>query len=346
MPSYKPATYDDAWQRDFGYLLADFEAFEPNPNYKFPRPPPSKDAWKIMKPKHAPAIPALPAMIERVIASSWKIAEPAAGASRNTRGIIMGDRGGVRPSAVPVQQYHAQVRPTTPNINTSFPTKTSIAADWFVFRDIERTNAVAFRGDTRPPLEVIYKCGGFGPPISRPDRYYLENNVFDAFGSYLKRRYGCALSKSDFLRALDTAAPSEADKRLLVDYMMWRKICEREAFHMGRMVENECLKGYVSTSRAIDSSTGFGTAYNSKPGWLYVVIVHAGFIVPWGKKAYWGSEEAEIAQWGPIPAERVVACVHLNRFNPEGPIFVRRSFRKKESKACDYMFDVMSGMTP
>ena len=31
--------------------------------------------------------------------------------------------------------------------------------------------------------------------------------------------------------------------------------------HLGRMVENECLKGYISTARAIDTSIAFATGF-------------------------------------------------------------------------------------
>jgi hypothetical protein len=133
---------------------------------------------------------------------------------------------------------------------------------------------------------------------------------------------------------------------MLVDYMMWRRITEKEAVHLGRMVENECLKGYISTARSIDTSICFGTNYTKRPGWLYLTVIHGGFVVPWGHQNDWGSEEAEIAQWGAVPAEQIVGFMHLDQYKPDGPIFIRRSFRKSEPQAFEYMFNVMSGMTP
>ena len=347
MFDYKPktATFDNSLNNDIGWLATEFEAFEPNPKYSWnARPMPSKDAWPIVVPNKAPLIGDLPKIIENLVKATWKYAEPKAGAARGN--IIMGTRGMAAPGNVAAETFHAQQRPTTPNIKSTFPVDTPIASDWKVFEQIKRTNAVAFRGDTRPPIEVISNQNGFNPPNSRTDRFYLENNIFNAFDSYSKRRFQRPVDKGDFLRAVDSAVPAAADQKLLVDYLMWRKITEREAVHLGRMVENECLKGYISTARAIDTSIGFGTAYNSKPGWIYLVVVHGGFVVPWGAKNNWGSEEAEIAQWGSIPSERIVGFMHLDRFKPDSAIFVRRSFRKNEPKAFEEMFNVMSGKTP
>ena len=193
---------------------------------------------------------------------------------------------------------------------------------------------------------MIGRQNGVHPPNSRTERYYLENNIYGAFDGYSQRRFQRPVDKADFIRAVDSAVPNQDDQRLLVDYMMWRKIVEREAVHLGRMVENECLKGYISTSRAIDSSTFFGTAYHTKPGWLYLTVVHGGFVVPFGDKHYWGTGEAEIAQWGPIPGERIVGFVHLDGYKPDSEIYIRRTFRKEEPKAFEEMFNIMSGKTP
>ena len=251
------------------------------------------------------------------------------------------------PNGVQNQAYHSQVRPTKQMLPTGTPNDAAIAADWKVFQQIKRTNAVTFRGDSRPPREVINEMGGFTPPISRTDRYYIENNLYNAFSDYLERRYDRKLGKDVFLRAVDAAAPTAEDQKLLVDYMMWRKLTEREAVHLGRMVENECQKGYISTSRSIDSSLEFATRHLAVDGWLYVTVVHSGFIVPWGSTAHWGSEEAEIAQWGPIPSSRIVGFVGVTKYcKPRTPIFMRRSFRKNENAAFEYMYKVMSGMTP
>lgn len=343
MFDYKPKKADlhgfDA--SPMGWLLTEFEAFEPNPKYSFShRTMPSKDAWPIVVPKLAPPVGKLPDIMERVIASTWKHTEPSTGVSRGD--VVIGTR---KTNIKPDAQFHPMVRPTTPNIGTTHPTKSTIAGDWNLLTQLQRTNAVTFRGDTRPPAD-IFRAGGFNPPNTRQDRYYLENGVFYAFESYLKRRFQRDLKLDDFLRAVDSGGLNPADKKVLIDYMMWRKILEREAMHLGRMVENECLKGYISTARAIDTSIAFATGFHAKPGWLYLTIVQGGFIVPFGKKQHWGTEEAEIAQWGGIPKERIVGFVHTGKFAPEGPIFIRKSFRKNEPEAFKKMFNIMSGKVP
>jgi hypothetical protein len=285
----------------------------------------------------------------------WKTAEPSATAQRGN--VTMGTRG-LAPAQLNIaDKYNPQVRPTKAAISTNTPNFTEIASDWKVFQQIERTNAVTFRGDTRPPKEVISVQNGFGPPDSRNDRYYLENGIYDHFSGYLQRRYNRTVTKQDFLSAVDRTAFGNEAKALLVDYMMWRKICEREAVHLGRMVEQECLKGYISTARCIDTAIQFGTRHNSQAGWMYVTVVHGGFIVPWEDK-FWGSGEAEIAQWGRIPGERIVGFRYLRDRNPagltpeeraagpDGPIYIRKSFRKAEPKAFETIFNYMSGKTP
>ena len=318
MFEYKPESSSDTLDyAAIGSLASDFEAFKLHPKYTWKRPTrvtPSKDAWKIIVPKSAPRIGELPQIIQNVIKMTWKFAEPSIGAQRGD--IMIGTRvpfGRGIPNGVQNQTYHPQVRPSQQNLPTGTPNDAAIAADWKVFQQIKRTNAVTFRGDSRSPRQVINEMGGFTPPNSRSDRYYLENNLYNEFSKYLERRYNRNLSKNDFLRAVDAAAPTAEDKKLLVDYMMWRKIMEKEAVHLGRMVENECQKGYISTSRSIDSSVNFATRHLKVEGWLYVTIVHSGFIVPWGSSAHWGSEEAEIAQWGPIPASRIVGFIGITR---------------------------------
>ena len=90
---------------------------------------------------------------------------------------------------------------------------------------------------------------------------------------------------------------------------------------------------------------------NKTPGWLYVVIVQSGYVVPLitaQSSPDWGTREAEIAQYGPIPADRIVGFtfIQTDPIEPYGPIFMRKSFREKEPKAFEFMFDMMSGGCP
>jgi hypothetical protein len=367
MPGYSPGwalgvTPNDSTANSIGSLVRDFEAFQPDRNYSFQgrRPP---YTWKLIQPKTGPAIGDLPLLIQNLIKSTWKFAEPTTvkGTSpghvahgitigSRDRGVTIGTRGGSGPRPNGSLLYNPQVAPTTQNLEVKLGNDSAIASDWKLFNWIRRTNAVTFRGDSRSPLDVITRAGGFYPPNSRGDRYYLENNIYDAFASYLKRRYSRDLTKAEFLKAVDNTTGSKEHESLIIDYMMWRKITEREAVNLGRMVANECLKGYISTARSIDTSLDFATAWGSRSGWLYLNVVHAGFVVPGGHEHLWGSDEAEIAQWGPIPAERIVGFVKVKNVLqsgvPEGPIFIRRSFRLGEPAAFEEMFKVMSGKTP
>ncbi len=352
MFDYKPERSNEVLPYDqIGSVSTDFEPFKPNPKYgwgKGIRVLPkghTKDNWKLIVPKTAPKIGRLPQVIEDVLKMTWKFSEPTAGAQRGN--VFAATHRGNVPVNLKTQTYHPQVRPVKPAISSTFPNNSAIASDWKVFEQIERTNGVTFRGDSRPPQDVINTYGGFTTPDSRTDRYYLEEGIYPKFADYLDRRFQRPLSKNDFLKAVDSALPNDADKKILIDYMMWRKIVEKEKMHLGRMVEHECLKGYISTSRAIETAIQFGTRHNAQMGWVYLTIVHAGFIVPWSNANLWGSGEAEIAQWGPIPSERIVGFA---RFTQKGlldsDIYIRRSFRKREPEAFEKTFKIFSGKTP
>jgi hypothetical protein len=355
MFDYKPERSSDTLGYDeLGSISGDFEAFKADPKYQWGfgkrMPVQDKSVCKVIVPKTAPKVGRLPEVIEKVLKQTWKFTEPKVGAQRGQ--VFMGTRGMPQSLANVYyggQTYHQQVRPIGENIPVAYPTKTAIASDWKLFEQIERTNAVTFRGDSRPPREVLQTYGGFTPPNSRTDRYYLENNIYAAFASYLKRRYERPLQKEDFLRAVDTALPTPEEKHLLIDYLMWRKVCEGESMHLGRMISNECLKGYVSTSPSIDTATQFAIQPGTAAGWVYVTLVHSGFVVPWGKQNFWGQEEGEVAQWGAIPTERIVGFAHYSRIMAvtlDSPIFIRRSFRKREPEAFEKVFKILSGKTP
>jgi hypothetical protein len=338
-----PGKVDNSMEPALGWLLTEFECFEPNPKYGWDKRGGGvpKNEWKTIEPKKAPPVGDLPEIIKRILERCWIWAGVSEDSVRGP--ITIGTRGEAEPEMS--DTFHPYVRPTNSNINTTFGNNDAIASDWKIFKQIARTNAVTFRGDSRTPYEVITRAKGFFPPISRTDQYYLHNNLCGEFQLYLKRRYNRVLKDEDFVRAVSTAPITDEDKALLVDYLMWRKITEREAVHLGRMVENECQKGYISTARSIDTSIEFATRRGGN-GWLYVTVVHGGFMVPWGDQNLWGSGEAEIAQWGPVPAERIVGFSHAKGYELDGPIFFRPSFRKDEPEAFEYMYNVMSGKRP
>jgi hypothetical protein len=352
MFDYKPqtATVDPSVisPEALGWLQTEFEAFEPNPKYSFAqgqrRPPCHSIDWGWVSPKHAPPVGELPLVIRKMIKSTWKATEPKAGATRGN--VMMGTHGMPQSLANVVyggQTYHPQVRPSL-GIEVKMMNDDAIATDWKLTERIPRDNACTFRGDSRTPYQIICQANGFHPPDTRTDRYYLENAIYNGFSDYFKRRYNREITQADFLQAIDTTMPSPTDKNMFIDYMMWRSLMEKEASHLGRMTVNECLKGYVSTSISIDTASFF-----AGDGWIYIVVVHGGFVVPYGSTKVWETPEAEIAQWGPIPSERIVG---FRKFDygqpsqPKGPVFIRRSFRKKEQSCFEHVFNIMSGAVP
>jgi hypothetical protein len=348
--AYKPktATYDNEWTRDLGYLPVEFEAFEPNPNYSFTGRK-KVYTWKLVKPKTVPPPKDLPPVIKRMMNSTWKFAEPLGGAQRRFGGVI-GSRAGLSPAFAPSPAYSPQTRLTDPSQNpTLHKNNDAIASDWDFHEQIKLRNGVTFRGDCRAPVEVISKCGGFHPPITRTDPAYLKN-LHREFNDYLGRRFKRSIALEDWMQVVNKTLTTDEDRKMFIDYMTWKKLTDREAAHLGRMVENETGKGYISTSWNIDIAINFACDKGKRDGWLYVTMVKGGLKVPYhcvNVTQTWQTREAELAQYGSIPGERIVGFVRIKKdWKPEGPIFIRRSFRKKEPEAFEKMFNYMSGMIP
>jgi len=168
--------------------------------------------------------------------------------------------------------------------------KSAIAADWDFHRTLERTNAVTFRADGRRPYDILVKKPppgwepGFNPPISRAlskDPFYLKNNIFNAFKEYLKRRYDrdIGVDQVTFVAAVNKELVTPEAQALVYEYLVWLSITKKQSAHLGRMLENEALKEWISTSRCLDSSLSFAMR-GTHPGWIYVQVVHAGYVVP------------------------------------------------------------------
>lgn len=319
---------------EIGWVIGEFEAFAMNPQFSSNRAPATSHPFPQISPVTPTAYTPIDTMTQRLIDSMWKRAEPAAGAKRGE--FQIGSRG-----QAPVKtagSYMPHVAPT--GGKTAFP------EDWAFMKQIPRTNAITFRGDARCPRELITGAGGFSPPSSRTDRYYLEGPIANFFIAYMKQRYSRDVSKVDFLAAVDQTVTSDEAKRLLIDYLMWRKITEGKKMHLGRMVVQECLKGYISTSRSPSVANFFGSGYNQRSAWVYITRVRGGFVVPdTGKK--WGTGEQEIAQWGPIGPVDILGFKKTDQFNkPLSPVYIRRSFRKKEPKAFEQAFNFMSHQIP
>jgi hypothetical protein len=380
MSVYKLATsLGAATEKDLGWLLTEFEPFQLNPNYswvgrtKLIGGNVNRDKWPTVVPVHGPRVPhkgEVEYAIEKMIKISWEFAEPAAGVLRGQAGghnynpAVVGTRGMPQSLAtvfVPPVGYQPQVRPTVRVLEVNMPDHSAIAQDWDFHLNLERTNAVAFRADKRPPYDILVKkppppwSPGFNPPITRQmskEPNYLKNTIYSAFRSYLKRRYDrdIGVDNLTFVAALNKELVTPETQELVYEYLVWLSITKKESAHMGRRVEYEGLKEWISTSRCLDASLAFALMGSPPtPGWMYIVIVWGGYVVPFRltEDEVWGTHEAEIAQFGSIPAERIVGFCHFDDYAaPDTSIFIRKSFRKDEPAACDAMFDALSGKTP
>ena len=323
-----PCEFDAVGIAKFGALKPQFEAFAPDPKLK-PYAEWSSD-FPLIKPVTPQPFTPVQKLITKMVEATWTAAEPSAGAQRGP--VTIGARGG----AAPATTYNARVRPVKADLYPNRPDPTAIASDWNLFKTLERTDAVTFRGDTRGPSDVFAK-GGFTPPNSRTDDHYIENNLYTAFADYLKRRYNRNLDKVDYINAVRQVLTDTTSKKLLTDFMMWKKMLDREAVNLGRMTQQECHKGYISTSRSIKVAVGFG-GKNGNSTWVYVTLVGLGFVVPDEKSHAWGTEEQEVAQWGAIPNEKIVGARRLDFYELTGPIYFRPEFRRKETKAFEKAF--------
>jgi hypothetical protein len=231
-------------------------------------------------------------------------------------------------------------RGTAPHLRSIVPN------DWKVTLQLQRVSAYTFRGDKRGPKDVRGH-GGFNPPITRTDQYYVDNVMYDQFNSYMRRRFGFTqgIPKDVFDRAYKKACTSPDDRMVMQNFCVWRSMVENEAYHLGRMMFKEALKGYISTTRAVTVAKGFARG-NGGPGWVYLTQICGGFLVPekgtheWTQS--WG--EQEIALPRPIPWDLVFACRETRSAGTfTGPIYMRRGFATRNAHAYKEAFELLSG---
>jgi hypothetical protein len=134
--------------------------------------------------------------------------------------------------------------------------------------------------------------------------------------------------------------------KVFVEYEIWRAILGSEKFHIGRMVADEFLRGYISTSRDVRKARSFATATSTdgyKPPIYAVYAVHSegGFLLPPSAQHVHGTtDEAEIAHPGSIPWSKVMAFrtgMNINwdddrTFYKSGVIFVRKGFLQADPR--------------
>ena len=358
-----------------GPLAAEFECFEPNPKYAFGpkhvppyaplRPLPShiaRDAPTNCPPitpvRVVPPRDGLSLHVQSLVKSLWKRAEPEQDAERGPLRIGAARQAAIEKKESFVQRMQRERKFFTPYKQHVAPTgadsfnEGEMALDWKEMDQIQRISAFTFRGDRDGPNTVINSRGGFKPPATRTDRSYLEGAIYEHFASYLNRRYGRELTKQDFLAAVDQTVGGRAAQETLVAYMLWRKLVEKEQFHLGRMTVDECLKAFISTSTSLPVSMYFATGQGTMgaTGWMYVTLVGSGFSVPNyavgdGNNHKWATGEHEIAKMGPIAPADIVGFRHVADLHTlDGPVYFRESFRKSESHPFARIFDILSGM--
>jgi len=356
MPEYRKMTRFLPPAGDYA-LEKEFECWHPDPGFAFAEKP-GAVSWvgpEIPPLKADAALPFvnLPDQLEKLIKHCWQKASVSPGGSRGPVQIAGARQqafhaqglqiGGARAQAGMAQrgQYQPMVSPTNPA--APLPHLQGVANDWKVHEQLERINAYAFRGDTRNP-NVIKAASGFTPPSSRTDAYYVENGMYPQFASYMERRFQIKIDKQTFLDAYNKTVTSDEAKRVMMSFSIWRALADAEALHAGRMVANEALKGYISTTRAVSVAKHFAKA----GGWVYMVLVQGGFLLPAKGKHVWTQifGEQEIAMPVPIPwsnvfAFRQVQPQGMNKF--AGPLYYRRGFDKQNPDVFKASYDLLSG---
>lgn len=216
-----------------------------------------------------------------------------------------------------------------------------VPSDFSLMRTLPVVSAYAFRGDRRNPTE-IERANGFQSPFSRKDEGYMTGTVFPTFAAYLRAKIGYTLTQAEFTELLKGAMPDPEDRKIFAFYEMWRGQVAAESMHVGRMVANEALKGYVSTTRAPTVAKGY-----AKPGgYVYYVKVRSGFLIPSKGAHPWTHifGEEEIASPNPIAWAEVVgfrAVGNGNRFT--GPIFMRKGFNAGDANGFEKGIRALSG---
>ena len=224
-------------------------------------------------------------------------------------------------------------------MQSSAPHLAGVARDWKIMLDIERVVAYGFRGDTRDP-DALKTAKGFQPPSTRTDDRYLYGAVFEQFKDFMQRRFQQDITLDEYKAALAKSMDTEAQK-LFMEYSTWRAIIKGEEMHLGRMLANEALKGYISTTKAVTVAKAFG-----KGGWVYCLLVKGGYLVPDKGKMEWTKlfGEQEIAYPGGISWENVWGCRKVTAGAMfEGPVFLRAKFFKTDEKAAEKVFKYLSG---
>lgn len=299
----------------------------------------------------------LPRMLLHMIKHCWEKASVSAGATRGPVQV-----GGARQTALDkmaksfdpreiMKQASLKLdaaRPVAPAVAPfnmgSLPHLQGVANDWKTMEQLDRVNAYTFRGDRRTPA-VIKADGGFNPPNTRTDKHYVDTVIYGTFNVYMKKRFNITVPKATFDQAYNQQAATTEERKVLSSFFAWRTLVDNEAYHAGRMLAAEHMKGYISTSRAVPIAknfAGFG-------GWVFVTRVRGGFLIPDKGKTEWtkifGEQEVALPSalaWSDIFGFRMIAAKQKIF---AGPVYLRTGFSALNGTAFHKCFDLLSGKT-
>lgn len=275
--------------------------------------------------------------------------------------LIIGQNPGQPRPSDPRHVAYARASPTfaggqdlAPATYATTPHLQGIATDWTEHLRIPIVAGYTFRGVKVDP-EHVANDGGFKSYSMRNDDAYIQGAVYNQFQSYLKRRFNMdmPIGAGEFLAMVksDLASRTGVAKELFYLYSAWRAIAKTEELHIGRMVAEPAIKGYISTSKSIRIAKAFSIFRDSvKPGWVYCVRV-SGFEIPPQFTHVWTSffDEAEIAVPLVIPWQDVIAARRVladGRFDPACGIVIRDDFLQSGSSAINRIIHAFSGLEP
>ena len=260
---------------------------------------------------------------ERMAKNQWRATLPSQQAFRDCAGLGR---------AVPMGLH----RPST-RVDAAKPLyRGAPATDWKKIRELDRVNAYVFRGDKRRPTD-IRAANGFHPPSARTDDRYLTL-IARRFVDYMKQHFSKDVDPGEVVQYIKGQGPVG---KVFVEYEIWRAILGSEKLHIGRMVDDEFLRGYISTTRNILTARTFvritsADGYKAPVYAVYALHSEGGFLLPPRAQHVHGTKgtEAEVAHPGPLPWSKVMAFRtgmsidwDDNRtFYKSGVLFVRKGF--------------------
>jgi hypothetical protein len=332
----------------------EFNAWEPIPAYV------AEEQWAapnwigpelptIPTKTHTPPMVPLERLFGDLLKRVWAKAEKPIGLQRDN--MLARTRQG-KTAAIP---YAAMVSPTSaaPDFLGKFPADqtmhlSGLASDWGLHEQLDRFTGYSFRGDSRDPSR-IKAAGGFNPPSTRNDDAYIKGGIYEQFCLYMQQRFDkdlkAAMTPDQFLAVVRESVQSPAAKETLLFYSAWRAVVKTEQFHLGRMLAEEALKSYISTTKAVSVAKSFACKNKKEPGWVYCVAVLGGFVVPAKGKMQWTHiyGEQEIAVPGRILWNAVAAARAVRNDMFEGDIFIRNDFDKIDPKPFEQIYKLLSG---